>query len=93
VKTINHYVRYRNIECSLFQDGAEEQGYADICAAEPAGDQPAQTRQGAPLAMKRYLTASVGPLGYGSVLICTDPDPSINIRINYVFLFCFVTSQ
>jgi hypothetical protein len=80
VETIDHYVRYRyqSIECSLFQDGAEEQGYADICAAEPAGDQPAQTRQGAPLTMKQYLTASVGnpypwdpnvfgPLGYGSV--------------------------
>ncbi len=63
VKTIDHYVRYRyrSIEgCSLFQDGAQEQGYADICTAEPAGDQSAQTRQGAPLTMKRYLTASVG---------------------------------
>ncbi len=64
----------------MFQDGAEEQGCADIWAAEPAGDQPAQTRQGAPLAMKRYLTASVGdpdpedlyvfgPLGYGRIRI------------------------
>ncbi len=61
VEIIDHYVLYRSIECSCFiQDGAEEQGYADICAAEPAGDQPAQTRQEAPLAMKRYLTASVG---------------------------------
>jgi hypothetical protein len=81
----------------MLQDGAEEQGYADICAAEPAGDQPAQTRQGAPLAMKRYLTARVGDLYvFWASRIRTDPYPSINkqkIRINHDFVwYCFVTS-